>query len=271
MAEEFGLGQLMARWEIVEGRDVGEQIDALLEPAYAAGWLPHGHESVDAILLGEQYHLGGAEDTRRMAEVAGVSGADRVVDLACYIGGPARQLARDYGAEVVGVDISPVHVEVAEALTRLTGLGDRVRFVCASAEAVPEPDGSFTVAWSQCSFPADLSWLVEMDRLLAPGGRLAFTGVIRRSAASDPELPSLEEMAERAAGLGYRIICAEDISEMDLEHGWLPARRKLEENEAHYRRMMGPDWVRRAYESLDRDIEEWRSGKMGNGRIVAVK
>jgi SAM-dependent methyltransferase len=262
---------LISRWHLDPGGDAERQINALLDPLYAKRWLPDGHESIDAILMGEQYHLGGAEDTRRMAQALDITASDRVVDLACYIGGPARQLAREYGCAVVGVDISPVHIAVAERLTELTGLADRVRFVCASADAVPEPDGSFTVAWSQCSFPEDLSWVREMDRLLAPGGRLAFTGLIKREWTRESELLSLAEMVGRVEAMGYRVMSAEDISGMDLEYGWLPARRKLEENEARYVGLMGEEWVDKAYASIDADMEAWREARMGNGRVVGVK
>jgi len=262
------LTEIMQSWHLCPGSDSGVQIAAMLESLEAAGLL---RASACAVLLGEQYHLGGAEDTRRMAELVGVAASDRVIDLACYIGGPARQLARDYGCEVVGVDISPVHIAVAQALTRLCGLENRVAFICASADAVPLRDASFTVAWSQCSFPSDMSWLTDMHRLLAPGGRMAFTLPIRRSDQSPPELPSLEAAVDKVTDVGYRPMCAEDISEWEIEHGWLPARRKLGRNEAHYAALMGEDWVRKAFESLDADIAAWQSGSMGNGRIVAVK
>jgi SAM-dependent methyltransferase len=261
----------MAGWRLDADRNLEQQIEALIEPLLAAGLLPHNHESVDAILLGEQYHLGGTEDTRGMAELVGLTAADRVVDLACYIGGPARQLARDYGCQVVGVDISPVHVAVAQRLTHLCRLDDRVSFVCARADAVPFPDGSFTVAWSQCTFPSDLSWMMEITRLLAPAGRVAFTGIIRRAASTKPELLHLDEVAERVTHMGYRVISAEDISDAELALGWLPARRRLAEHEARYRELMGDAWVEKAYQSLDADIGQWQSGEMGDGRVAAVK
>jgi len=259
---------ILADWSLTPGGDAQEQIDALLEQLFAAGLL---RASACAVLLGEQYHLGGAEDTRRMAELVGVSAADRLADLACYIGGPARQLAREYECEVVGVDMLAVHVEIAEALTRLCNLEDKVSFIRADADAVPEADGSFTVAWSQGSFPSDLSWLTEMHRLLVPGGRIAFTGVIRRSESSDPSHCSLHEVQRRVTEVGFRVISAEEISDWELEHGWLPIRRKLEENEAHYRNLLGDEWVRKAYQSMDEDIAAWREGRLGSGRVVAVK
>jgi SAM-dependent methyltransferase len=262
------LQALIRGWRIDAEDDVGPQIESMLESLFGAGLL---RASANSVLLGEQYHLGGEEDTRRMAEMAAVGASDRVVDLACYVGGPARQLAREFGCRVLGVDMLSVHIAVAQRLTDLCGLGGQVEFVCADAESVPERDGSFTVAWSQGSVPRDLGWLAEMDRLLAAGGRLAFTGLIRRAGSSDQALMSLEEMADRVSGLGYRVVCAEDISEMDLAYGWLPEVRKLQDNEGHYRRLLGDDWVSRAQEEMQRDIQQWESGEMGNGRIVAIK
>jgi SAM-dependent methyltransferase len=259
---------MISRWRLDEGQDLGLQVAALLEQAQAAGFL---RASMNAVLLGEQYHLGGPEDTRRMAAAVGITSADRVIDLACYVGGPARHLAGEYGCSVVGVDFSKDCIAVARRLTELCHLDDRVEFTCCDADAVPEPDGSFTVAWSQCSFPSDLSWLPEISRLLAGGGRLAFTGLIRRGPTSDPGLLSLDEVSARVAGAGYRVLEAEDISDMDLEHGWLAIREKLETNEAHYRSVFGNDWVQQARAELDKDTAAWRSGQEGNGRIVAVK
>jgi len=110
------LQALMRDWRIDANADVEPQIQSMLDSLVGAGLL---RGSVNSVLLGEQYHLGGAEDTRRMAEVAAVGASDRVVDLACYIGGPARQLARDFGCRVIGVDMSSVPIAVAQRLTDL--------------------------------------------------------------------------------------------------------------------------------------------------------
>ena len=96
-------------------------------------------------------------------------------------------------------------------------------------------------------------------------------GSIRRSAESDPELLSLEEASARVRDLGFRVVSAEDISDLDLEYGWCFAKQKLREHDRHYTELMGEAWVRQAYAELDIEIEAWRSGREGNGRIVAVK
>jgi len=261
----------MQGWELRSDADQQQQVEALLEPLLVRGILPNGHRSATAMFLGEEYHLGGAEDTRRMARIAMINAEDMVVDLACYVGGPARHLAREFGCRVTGVDLSPVHIAIAQRLSELTGLSVRTRFICASAEAVPVADGAFSVVWSQGAFPPDLSWLPEIRRLLRPGGRLAFTGQIWRSAQSEQGTLSLDEIRERLAEFGFRVIHADDISAFESEYGWLPARRKLAEDEERYRSLLGDDWVRWAYESLDADITAWRARRAGDGRIVAAR
>ena len=201
-------------------------------------------------------------------EAAGILSAAEHERLRGALDAIERKCAAPPGPEAEAEDL---HTWIEEKLTELAGLQERVTFMCESADVVPLPDESFTVAWSQCSFPHDLSWLKEMDRLLKPGGRLAFTGLIRQAACDDPAVLSLGEISQRVEAMGYRVLSAEDISDMDLEHGWLPALAKLRANEAHYRELMGSDWVHKARASIETDIAAWREARMGNGRVVAVK
>jgi len=84
----------MDGWRFEPGADTRAQIAAMLESIQAAGLV---RASTNAVLLGEQYQLGGVEDTRRTVEALGLTGDDRVFGLACYVGGPARQLALEHG------------------------------------------------------------------------------------------------------------------------------------------------------------------------------
>ena len=86
-----------------------------------------------------------------------------------------------------------------------------------------------------------------------------------------PSYCSLREVQRRVTEVGCRVVSAEDISDWELEDGWLPIRRKLEENEAHYRNLLGDEWVKKAYQSIDEDTAAWREGRLGSGRVVAVK
>jgi ubiquinone/menaquinone biosynthesis C-methylase UbiE len=116
--------------------------------------------------------LGGAANARLAERLSGLTANDSVADIGCGPGTAARRAAR-LGASVVGIDPAPVMLRVARVLSRLAG--DAVRYAEGSAEAVPLPDSSVSVAWSIACVHhwADLdAGLAEARRVLMPGGRL---------------------------------------------------------------------------------------------------
>ena len=116
--------------------------------------------------------LGGKGDARLAERLSELSADDTVADIGCGPGTAARRAAR-LGASVVGVDPAAVMLRVARLLTwRST---HAVRYAEGSAEALPLPDSSVSVAWSIASVHhwADLdAGLQEARRVLKPGGRL---------------------------------------------------------------------------------------------------
>jgi SAM-dependent methyltransferase len=91
----------------------------------------------------------------------------RVLEVGCGWGELAEWLARDTGAEVVAVDISPRMVELASE----RGVDARV----ADVQALPFADGAFDVAvaaWMLYHVPDLDRGIAELARVLRPGGRL---------------------------------------------------------------------------------------------------
>jgi demethylmenaquinone methyltransferase/2-methoxy-6-polyprenyl-1,4-benzoquinol methylase len=96
---------------------------------------------------------------------------DTVLDVATGTGAVARELIRQKGCRVVGVDVTPEML--AEARRRL---GPEVRLVQASAERLPFPDDSFdgltfTYLLRYVADPA--ATLRELARVVRPGGTVA--------------------------------------------------------------------------------------------------
>ena len=119
---------------------------------------------------------------------------DRVLDLGCGPGIYARPLAaRTRPRLVVGVDLSPAMLATAAAHPALASL-ENLTFVRADAQQLPIAPGLATAA-SCCGalhlFSNPDAALVELHRVLAPGGRLAISAYRRRSGA----------LAERAAAM----------------------------------------------------------------------
>jgi ubiquinone/menaquinone biosynthesis C-methylase UbiE len=108
-------------------------------------------------------------DARLAAELAQLAPDDVVVDIGCGPGVAARHAARRH-ASVSGVDPAAVMLRVARLLTRARD----VRYVEGTAEALPLPDDSASVAWSIATVHhwADIEdGLREVQRVLRPGGR----------------------------------------------------------------------------------------------------
>ena len=65
----------------------------------------------------------------RLAHLMGLKPGMKVLDVGCGVGGPAREIAKFSGCEVVGISINRRQVERAREMTREAGLEDRCVFV----------------------------------------------------------------------------------------------------------------------------------------------
>jgi SAM-dependent methyltransferase len=111
-----------------------------------------------------------------LVRVAGIAPAQRVLDVATGTGVVAVTAGR-MGAQVTGIDLSPVLIERAVENAKIAQLAN-VSFREADAEALPFESHTFDVVTSQFGHMfaprAELA-LSEMLRVLKPGGTLAFS------------------------------------------------------------------------------------------------
>jgi len=117
----------------------------------------------------------GHDMTQAIVEAAHIQQSMRVLDIACGTGEPAISLAAALGGdgEVVGVDISPAPLKIAEERAAQRGLTNAT-FKQADAHELPFSDNSFDCITSRLGimFFADLPRaLREMHRVLKPEGR----------------------------------------------------------------------------------------------------
>lgn len=137
--------------------------------------------SRDDFIAFDEFHGGGRDSTRELAQSAGLRPGMTLLDIGSGVGGPARTLAAEFGCAVVGMDLTAEYCRAAEMLTERVGLADRIAFRCADALDMPFPDASFDVVWSQNTLMniGDKARLFrEIRRVLRPGGTFAFETVL---------------------------------------------------------------------------------------------
>jgi cyclopropane fatty-acyl-phospholipid synthase-like methyltransferase len=139
----------------------------------------------------DQFHAGGPEAVDRLLPSLRIAPGMTVLDVGSGFGGPARQVARSARCRVVGVDITPAYVEIAEALTQTAGLAERVRFISTDIAGL-EPS-QFDAAYTmhvQMNVADKKTFFSEIARRLRPGAHFAVFEVCRTGDAEPtPPLP----------------------------------------------------------------------------------
>jgi sarcosine/dimethylglycine N-methyltransferase len=240
-----------------------------------------GPLTADDLFAFDQDHYGGLAAVDALARRAGIAPTSRVLDICAGLGGPARFLASRRRCRVVGVELNARRAGGMARLTQLVRLEDRVAVVRGDAVALPFASGRFDACVSQEALlhVADKATvLAEAHRVLAPGGRLAFTDWIARATLGDGERRRLEEwMAAVTVQTldGYRALLGRTgfraVEVEDLSDEWRPI---LRERLRMYRAMRA-DLSGRLGERRYREYDQLytffvgliEAGKLGGGRF----
>ncbi|MHA1975734.1 MAG: class I SAM-dependent methyltransferase [Candidatus Hodarchaeales archaeon] len=130
------------------------------------------------VLMGEHIHIGGENETLRLAEKLGVGKKTYLLDICSALGGPARYLAKTFNAKILGVDITKTMLDKATARTIKEGLQDKIEYRRGNALDLPVSSNSMDVVWGQDAwcYVTDKSRLIqEAVRVCKPGGKIGFT------------------------------------------------------------------------------------------------
>ncbi len=248
-------------------------------------------------IWGENVHIGKFENAdeslpdamarsnREVAERAGVSADDYILDVGCGYGALARYLAKAYGCRVLATNISERELDWGRELTQEEGLDHLVKFQWADFHALPYEDGMFDQYWSQEAFlhAADKTKVLkEAHRVLRDGGKLVFTDIlVRRDTSAEvrqriydrvkaPDMWDDEDYVKALEGVGFDLRVHEDWSDnVALTYNWV--RTQLENRREEFEQRIGKEVVDRTSDALQFWVDNARAGRIGWACYVAHK
>ncbi|HXV25559.1 MAG TPA: methyltransferase domain-containing protein [Alphaproteobacteria bacterium] len=210
-----------------------------------------------------------------------------LLDIGSGLGGHDIVLAKDYGAEVVGIDIEPGLVKRARHLVEREGLAGRIRIELVTPGPLPFPAEMFDVVYSSGALTQIANkkgMFLECFRVLKPGGSLLFYDWMKAPGPYSADMlyffkmegltyamDTLEAHGALLADAGFTDIELEDATEEYRRD----ARAELEMMKGALRpkmvQLLGPDTAKHF-------VEDWRSmtvvldkGEMRPGRYRARK
>jgi ubiquinone/menaquinone biosynthesis C-methylase UbiE len=152
-----------------------------------------------------------------------------VLDVGCGLGGPGRFLVDRFDCSVVGVDLLPLRVDLAQRLADLSHTSDRVSYRVDDATNLYCDDDSFSHVWMLdvgIHIRDKRALFGEIARVLLPDGLLvmhdqtgplpkAMLPVRRQAPYIAPSLPQLIRYVENA---GLRVLTWRDTTDIVVEH-----------------------------------------------------
>lgn len=117
------------------------------------------------------------EEMQEMSAALALTSGSRLLDLACGMGGPGLWIAREHGAQLVGIDASAIALTHAGSRAASVGMSDRTTFQHGTFAATGLDAASCDAAMSCDALqyaPDKRAAFTEAARVLRPGATFAF-------------------------------------------------------------------------------------------------
>ena len=204
------------------------------------------------LIWGEGYMAPGGEGSvAKIAEGLEMRNK-RVLDIGCGLGGPSMFLARNCGANVVGIDIEPPVLELAKQRAEKYGLEDKVEFRLVEPGPLDFPDESFDFVVSSGAFTQmsnKLEMFGEVLRVLVPGGVFSCYEWMKAEGEYSEDMHYWFKLE----GLTYAMVTPEEYGAVLREAGF--ADVSVEEKSDWYREKVKEEYERLRGELYPRAVE----------------
>lgn len=138
---------------------------------YEYGWAQSFHFC--RFSKGESFKQALARHEHYLALKMGIQEGQRVLDVGCGVGGPAREIAKFTGCQVVGLNNNDYQVERGTRYAQKEGLADQVSFTKGDFMQMSFADKSFDAVYAieaTVHAPSLVDIYSEIFRVLKPGG-----------------------------------------------------------------------------------------------------
>ncbi|OLY84995.1 Cycloartenol-C-24-methyltransferase [Smittium mucronatum] len=187
---------------------------------------------------GESFEASIARHEHTLFDYANIKEGDKVLDVGCGVGGPARECIRFTGAHVTGINNNDYQIEKAKNYAKQCGQEANSDFVKADFLDIPFPDNTFDVVYAieaTCHSPDLYLVYKEMFRVLKPGGTFAIyewcstkdydpenskqKEIISRIEYGNglPKLFSTDQCLKAVEKCGFELQSAKDLSVISVE------------------------------------------------------
>lgn len=126
----------------------------------------------------DHFHARGLPATVELADRLPIKADQHILDIGCGLGGPARYIAKRFGCNVSGLDITEPFVEAANKLTALVRMAGQVKIENGDGQRLPYPDSHFDGAYTQqvtMNVADRPRFFAEAYRVLKPSAFFALT------------------------------------------------------------------------------------------------
>lgn len=106
------------------------------------------------LLFGDSMHPGGLELTKELGEKMGIVKQSNVLDIACGLGTTAIFIAKNFGCQITGIDLSEKNIAEAKRTSLIQGVSEITNFMICDAENVVKlfKQEAFDCCMCECSF-----------------------------------------------------------------------------------------------------------------------
>jgi tocopherol O-methyltransferase len=159
-----------------------------------------------------------------LANLVDIKPDEIVLDAGCGIGGSGLWLARERGARVLGLNLTPTQLITARSIAAKRRGGPDLGFVVGDYQQLPIPNSSIDIYWSLESIEHTTDperMIEEAYRVLKPKGRMVVAGTLKGRDLLKPQEVEQLQVGMDVAGCFSQLRTADEIRQIMENSGFV--------------------------------------------------